>query len=314
MLDLPENGMARSVRVHNVRLDTLCDWMEASVLFDDEEVAASQFVDVLTEKNVYASQDFAWEMVRNAWSELRRRRAWVGDGSPIAISTQRLVRIREWQAHPAQSFCLVLSCAVWYPNWAEKCGRNYTEQGELFEILTKEALEELFPDWQIYRTGWARSNTAGLGEAVESIASRLGETPGDAEFWAGKWAKDAGLDLLCYRPFMDDRVGVPLFLMQCASGGDWGTKLRDPDTRLWTKMVAWASEPKKAFAMPFALPDDDDFKRKCNSVNGMFLDRYRILSAGRANSDWVSADLAEMLIEWLTPRIDALPRAQGGSL
>ena len=44
MLALPTSGFSRSAGTspeigHNIRLDILCDWIEGSVLFDDEAVS-----------------------------------------------------------------------------------------------------------------------------------------------------------------------------------------------------------------------------------------------------------------------------------
>src|SRR5205823_3869050 len=99
-----------------------------------------------------------------------------------------------------------------------------------------------------------------------------------------------GLDLLCYRPYDDGRVGVPVFLVQCASGQDWESKLDTPKLKIWAKIVDFASTPKKAFAMPFTL-EDWDFTRKCNDNDGMLMDRYRLLAAGRARPNWISSRL-----------------------
>jgi hypothetical protein len=97
--------------------------------------------------------------------------------------------------------------------------------------------------------------------------------------------------------------------MQCASGKNWDGKLDTPDVRRWMKLVQFASDPKKAFSMPFALPDLE-FLRKCEKVNGMFLDRYRLLSPGYNNYDWISQALKDRLNAWLEPRIAALPGIQ----
>jgi hypothetical protein len=35
MLEIPEKGFVQSVKAHNVELDILCDWIEATVLFDE---------------------------------------------------------------------------------------------------------------------------------------------------------------------------------------------------------------------------------------------------------------------------------------
>ena len=64
-------------------------------------------------------------------------------------------------------FCMALSYSNWYPKWARQFGQDYNEQGELFEKLTKEAMEKFFPDWVIHRTGWSRTQAIRLNEVVE---------------------------------------------------------------------------------------------------------------------------------------------------
>lgn len=220
---------------------------------------------------------------------------------------QRLQCQKAWQDVPAHSFCLALSYSKWYPEWSRPFGRDFTEQGALFEKLTQESLKALFPDWEIHPTGWTKTNPNQLHTVVQEVASLLGEALGDIERWTKPKAHEAGLDLLCYRPFADSRVGVPVYLVQCASGGNWDTKLHTPSLRIWTKIVHWASDPKKAFAMPFALLDKD-FIDRCNIVDGMLMDRYRLLSPGRNNPDWVSDELKTSIVKWLEPRIAELPR------
>ncbi len=58
MLTIPGRGMSRSVNAHNVDVDVLCDWIEGSVLFQDEEdLPASDVVDVLIEAQIYENQE-----------------------------------------------------------------------------------------------------------------------------------------------------------------------------------------------------------------------------------------------------------------
>lgn len=309
MLAVPTRGISRSVTEHNVELDVLCDWIEGSILFqDDEELSAPQVVDILIEEEIYASQDFAWERVHDAWNELRRRQDWLDRGSPVEVSARHLRRRFDWREASAHSFCLTLAFAKWYPNWASNFGHNYTEQGELFELLTKESLERLLSGWEIYLTGWSRTHAQQLSDVVRAVANCLGESIGDIGRWTNAKAKDAGLDLVCYRPFPDRRVGVPVYLFQCASGGNWEDKLHAPDIRIWEKIVTFAASPKKAFALPFALLDEG-FPRTCATVNGMLMDRYRLLSPAREGPNWVSGDLRRRLVAWMEPRIVQLPKA-----
>lgn len=307
MLRLPTVGMRRSVKKHNIDLNAVCDWIEGTVLFDGEAISIEDAVDQLIDNEVYDEQDFARERLGDAWDELGRRERWMGRGSSIRVMGQRVSPQQAWRDNPAHSFCLALAYARWYPDWADKFGSDYTDQGVLFESLTKESLEVMFPQWIIHSTGWSRSQTVTINDVVEDVATRLSEEIGEVEVWTSEKAKEAGLDLLCYRPYDDDRVGVPVYLLQCASGTDWIDKLHKPDLKIWKRIVRFVAEPRKAFAMPFAV-DNQEFIRRCNVVDGPFIDRYRLLAAGRDNPDWVSLDLKESIIRWLEPRVVQLPR------
>jgi hypothetical protein len=307
MLKIPPRGVSRSVNTHNVELDVFCDWIEGSILFIDGELSSTDVVDALTEDHIYDDQDMASEIVANAWSELRQRESWVGNGSAFSVTGRRIARqYPSWQDTPAHSFCVLLSLAKWYRDWARPFGSDYTEQGALFEDLTKEALEKLFSEWRVHQTGWTRTRTNRLAAVVEDVANQLGESKGVVERWTKPTANEAGLDLICYRPFPDGRVGVPVYLMQCASGGDWEGKLHTPNLDIWTKIVQFAASPKKAFATPFAFLEED-FIRNSTLVNGMLLDRYRLLSVADTEDEWVPEPLRRRIVAWAGPRVRTLP-------
>jgi hypothetical protein len=306
MLTLPSKGFSRSVNEHNVDLNICCDWLEASALYLNEEIAGSDIVDVLREKEIYEDQDFAWALVSDALNTMRNRALMMGASYPVTIEATRIRAKDSWEFFPAYSFCLALSIASSYAEWARAFGRDYTEQGALFEALTAESVAISFHGWTIHPTGWTRTRTQRLNSIVTEIAQRLGEATGDLLRWTRDTAKEAGLDLLFYRPFPDGRVGIPVYLCQCASGEGWERKLKAPDLRVWCKIIPFASDPKKAFAMPFTV-SDSEFVRHSNSVDGLLLDRQRLLLPGLNNRNWVSADLSEGLINWTRPRTRTLP-------
>lgn len=307
MLSIPSSGVYPSVNVHRSKFQVLCDWIEGcSVFMEEEELSASQIVDILCESLVYKEQNFAWEMVDNIFRELKRREELMGELSGIHVDNESIKRLMHWKDVPAYSFCLVLSFPYLYPEWAKQFCDDYTTQGSLFELLTLESLKAIFPGWEVVRTGWAPDHVVTIEDVSKNISERLNEKLGDIEHWVNPRANEAGLDVLCYRPFRDYRVGIPVFLMQCASGKNWEEKVRLPEMRVWTKIIQFASEPKKAFSIPFAL-SDQEFARKCNQVNGMLLDRYRILSPGCTGLNWLSDGLRDSLITWLEDRVQSLP-------
>ena len=300
---LPPAGTPPEIE-HNIKLDILCDWIEASVLFDGENLSTTDVVDILMGENLYDNSDSALEIVRLAWNELKRRSGWIGDRSPFFFIRQTVRTKDSWQEVPAHSFCLLLSMPLCYDAWRTA---GYNEQGQLFESLTKASIEAQFSGWKVYQTGWSRSNAVKLPELVDEIANRLGEIKGDIEPWGNPMGNDAGLDLLCYRPFPDNRVGIPVYLVQCASGKHWNDKLHEPDIKVWTKIILFAATPRKAFAIPFALLDNE-FANQCNKVDGMLLDRYRLLAAAKHNAEWVPDLLKGEIIKWITPRLETLQR------
>jgi hypothetical protein len=309
MLSLPTSGFARSVSVDRVSLVELCDWIEASLLFGDDRLGQNEVVDVLCEHGIYAEQDMARGKVADAWAEIRRRLRCLGVGSSFDFNrtvARRLVPA--WNDSPAHSFCLILSCASLYSSWSSFESDGYNEQGELFELLCKEAVEIHFPGWQVELTGWAgQSINADFCAIVERTCQNLLESAGDLFKWTSGDEKDAELDLLCYKPFPDHRPGLPAFFMQCASGALWRRKLHTPRLQVWRKLVDFCVDelPRKGFAIPFALLADD-FNRTSNITQGLFMDRYRLLAVNVASPNWVSGELKQRLLEWCAPRVERL--------
>jgi len=305
MLTTPTKGFVRSVEKHNVRLDVLCDWIEGSVLLDHEELSVTDIADVLVEEEIYDKQDFAREGVQDAWAELRRRQYLIGDSCAFNISDKWIQARTQWQDAPAHAFCVLLSLAPYYDWWRHEFGNDYTKQGDLFEQLVKASLEAQLCSWEIHQTGWTRTSTDGLRQVVNKVATRLGEELVHSELWDQSKAKDMGLDLLCYRPFPDNRVGIPVYLMQCASGGNWQGKLKTPDLDIWNDMISFRNQPLRAFAAPFSFLDDE-FTKSCVRVKGLFLDRCRLLGAFHYHENWVSKPLQDQITAWAEPRVEVL--------
>lgn len=309
MLALPHKGFARSLNKHNVDPAICCDWIEACALFGDGEVSGSDVVNTLRANEIYKSQDFAWELVNNAFSTIRQRKRVLGDGYPLQVQDQtRIASDARWYDVAPYAFCLALSLSKAYPAWSQAFGQDFGPQGKLFEDLVAEAVAVTFNGWEVHQTGWSATEPNRIAEIVRNVAEIIGEATGEVRRWSTRYAKEAGLDLLCFRPFADGRAGFPVMLFQCASGNDWRSKLHEPQIRIWTKIVSFTIDPQKALAMPFAL-DPEKFSYHANVVNGLLLDRDRLLIPGQANRDWISNDLRDRMRVWMRPRIEALPFA-----
>jgi hypothetical protein len=309
MLGLPESGIKPYGNGHQTDLSIFCDWLEGSLLFTNcDRLSHPDIKDVLMEEHLYTQQDKASEFLSDAWREFYRRQSALGEAYPIQIENLRLSRQTTWRQAPAYSFCLLLSYAGRYPKWARSFGMDFTKQGLLFEEVTAKALEHELCGWDIYSTGWSSAQPAGLRTIVDKVRARLGEGAGKPEkFPRIKFAKDAGLDVVVSRPFSDRRVGFPVYLVQCASGTKWEGKRNQPNLNVWKTLIDFAVVPKKALAIPYAL-QDDEFWWSCRHMDGMLIDRLRLLSGGRRKSNWISVGARRELIEWMSPRVKELPQ------
>ena len=110
---------------------------------------------------------------------MNRRAKTLGDSYPIEIETLKLTRRLTWKESPAYSFCLLLSFSDRYPDWRRSFGRNFNEQGLLFEEITAEALTHEMAEWKAHSTGWSRSRTDRIQKSVETIRGMLGENQGN---------------------------------------------------------------------------------------------------------------------------------------
>lgn len=306
MLTIPDNGFTRSVNVSRMKTEIVSDWVEETVLFGQEELSTTDVSDVLMENDLCANETVAEEIVNNAWNELGRRIRWTNRTYSIEIDGRFVRPIKEWEESIAHVFCLLLSLAPNYSWWTSEFGRSYVDQGELFEMVTKASLEaQLDEKWTVIQTGWTRSNPQGLSAVVSQISNHLNENPRQMPSWVNTQSKELGLDLLCVRNFPDNRPGIPVYMLQCASGDDWTDKLFTPKLGRWKKIIDFYSHPIRGMAIPFCI-NDDDFMSSSLDVEGLFLDRCRILNAAASNPEWLSDELGGRLADWCRPRINQI--------
>ena len=148
-------------------------------------------------------------------------------------------------------------------------------------------------------------------DIVEGVAAHLSE-PFIVEAMVEVYddANEEGLDLVCHLPFRDNRGGSPCISCSAPAVSNWTQKRKTPDIEVWRRLISFSADPTRAFAVPFPL-EEKEFLKTCNRVNGMVLERYRLLSPGSRNADWVSSVLRQELIDWLSPELDMLPVDSG---
>lgn len=308
MLGLPEKGMASSSNKHNCDYEFICDWIEASLLFERDRLSKSDVIDCLLENGIYKEQDFAKLLVDDAWKVVGDRFTLLGNPLGIRVGRESISKSGEWTDYPAYSFCMALSCSQLYPSWEAGCSDEFSTQGLLFERLSFESFTQLLPGWELKLIGWSPQNPGKLKDTVHEIISYLKEHPGsELDVHVSSYANEMGLDLLAYYSYKDQHANSLTMMVQCASGKNWKEKKRTPDLALWNKVVNFNSPPAKAFVMPFSFADRQSFRKETVSVQGMFIDRYRLLNPTGRSVDWVSKEVNDDLLDWLWPRVSSLP-------
>lgn len=303
LLRAPDKGFSVSTAAHNVSKSVALDWLEANVLFMEEEISKPQVVDFFLESGVYKDQTMAYEFVEELWRELRNRSRHLGASSFFEVGKMNFYRLKEWSVVPGHAFCVAAASRPNFRSWSSRIG-DFNEQGRLFEEVVKAALMKL--GWSVEATGWSGATTTeDFFEIVQRIGDAVAE-PHSQNNVALEHVKDAGLDLVCHIPFLDGRPGRPVYLLQCASGENWSKKLRTPSLKRWGELVQFSAPHQRGIAIPFAIPSRNEFRSKTLDEEGILIDRYRLLSAGFKDLEWLEADLSDRLRAWLEPRIDDL--------
>ena len=309
MLAIPEVGFGQSAEVSNVKCNASADWIEASVLFDGPELTKSDVVDLLLDEQICVdgNQDLAHHIAEEAWQELERRQRWGGLPETVEVTNSRIVGLDDWKQDVVRSLFVLLAIQKIFPEWARE-RRSYVTQGNLFERVVERICPALLPGWKTFRAGWSPDNTKAVPGIVEELRELI-HTRGamDLDDWICSHDKDGGLDLVCYRDFEDEREGMPMYFLQCASGKNWREKVGTPNADLWFKWLNAAVRPSTGIVAPFVV-DDRELRRAALVGQVVVFDRIRAISAAREVEVVIERELREEVIGWMAPRVDELPR------
>lgn len=144
--------------------------------------------------------------------------------------------------------------------------------------------------------GWPRPEGTGFQPALADMSRklRLGKPLDAVPLWSNGHEKDAGIDVIAWRDFVDRRPGKMVLLGQVASGHNWVDKTVHNDT---PRFLSWFSErPMQHFIPAIFIPfpqhhscqgkQDEDFQAVAAAQAwlreqefGLVVDRLRIVGS-----------------------------------
>jgi len=281
MLSIPNIGCIRD------DVSLACDWIEVSCWLEDDFMTSQDVLSELDSENIFEIEEGPTglldeerqQYIDDLWLELVRRSQNYNSAYPFSIEDYRIEHRRDSTSLHAYLFFPILSVARYREKWTDSTKHlGYNEQGSIFEIISKVALDSIFPRWETWISGWGADNPGNWNSIVEEVCERTGATKTDeAEIWDTPNAKERGMDILLYRHFGDARPSLPCFLIQCGSGKHWPDKLAEPELNIWESALNFHAKPNRAFCCPYYL-EEAEFKRTTTRLKpGFFIDRERLL-------------------------------------
>jgi hypothetical protein len=264
------------------RIAQVADWVELSAL---ARKAAFKRGDL---KSAIASEDVTHSDVleQSVWHELEQRATFLGPRWPLRLHGNRLTRRTP---SPVSLDLYRFFCFL-------GIGSIEHDDRVLFEVAVAQLISALTGTPGLHLGAPASEGMdPSFRKRVEvyQSTSRLL----DKEIKAAPLPddKDLGLDGVTWRRFSDERGADLHFLVQCATGDDWQTKLHDINLTVWADHIHWAVTPVRMFAVPTVISQDEAKWVRTSRKGGLILDRPRLVEL--ALSVTISSPLLAQLRE-----------------
>jgi hypothetical protein len=163
--------------------------------------------------------------------------------------------------------------------------------------------------------GWLR----GMLDAVPGVRPESAESePDTVPHWEDETTpapgrvpltsyNDAGVDVVVWWRFADQRAGFPVLLAQCTVQLAWEDKLDDIKLVLWEKWIDFDTvPPQRALVIPFADRRDHPLWQDRTSRAGVILDRVRLIELlGELDCDELEALTDHRTRNWTAAELRA---------
>lgn len=272
-------------RLEDVSPDLVADWVELTLIYDGDD---SEFISKAELSRVVEAQGKAPDeaYLSDIFQILNHRQNMYVKGF-FKIDGNSIERIFQGEPPIEYIFCLLLSL------YGAGGGGPKTK---LFERLACCAISKYIEKAYVFGWPYDATDEDNFNSRVEAatirMADRLNErfnSPPEPHY------KDAGVDVVAWKPFTDGRSGQLVLLVQCAAGHNRWNKKQIPSRR-WNQYIHFAAEPSTGFALPKAMISTSDWHDKSCDY-GLLFDRIRIINLLGGGLD--EQDLRRDLVNFL---------------
>ena len=113
---------------------------------------------------------------------------------------------------------------------------------------------------------------SGFQEAMVWLAEQLEVELGDS--YRPPKRKDGGVDVIGWKPFPDNKSGMPVLFVQCTLQRDFTDKAADIELRHWSGWIKLQTPPTTVLAIPGHVAGHEKWEEI--SARSMILDRFRL--------------------------------------
>ena len=220
--------------------------------------------------------DLSYEVADRTWAEIERRYWWCGGetGSYPFEVTSGSISVKDLPEKSSYIFQLLLSA------FGKDAGPSGTFGERVFEHLSSSAGRSYLggdnTNAQRFRFGFPRPDRTGFETALHKLCRELncGRVNESAALIGEQ--QDSHLDVVVWRPLLDEREGQVIGFGQCATGKNWDKKLQELQpinfANEWL-IDRFYPDPFRMFFVPHCVADER--WRHVTIQAGLVFDRCR---------------------------------------
>lgn len=250
--------------------EEIADWIETCLLVRNDNHLGLNTLNEMARELIDTSE----HQVALAVRCMERRSDFLADSYPFRISEDYLQVDTGAQEFPYTSL-LTMTATSPFGQLVDLSHAEFEASAIQFEKITEEAIRSLLgPGSKALRFGYPNElgRPSGFQEAMVWLAEQLEVELGDS--YRPPKRKDGGVDVIGWKPFPDNKSGMPVLFVQCTLQRDFTDKAADIELRHWSGWIKLQTPPTTVLAIPGHVAGHEKWEEI--SARSMILDRFRL--------------------------------------